>query len=194
MPLWRIYHESSVFTDAQKASLARTITKLYTDAGLPPFYVNVIFIPVSASCIYTSGEPTTRFVRFLIEQIARTFRSEAEKKYWLDVIDGALVPHLRDRGDLTWEYHIVETERQLWRINSIVPPSQGTMAEKRWRRENRASAYAEEENVRSKMWEGKGFWDILSTFLDFPDCFPGDIFCFVMSFAATLESYIKRYV
>ena len=151
MPLWRIYHESSVFTDAQKASLAKTITKLYYDIGLPAFYTNVIFIPVSASSIYVGGVPATKFVRFVIEQIARSFKDNEVKKKWQDIIDAALAPHLKDRGDLTWEYHIVETERQLWRVNSIVPPGIGTLAEKRWRRENRASVYAEEENVISKL-------------------------------------------
>ncbi|KAG0647497.1 hypothetical protein D0Z07_6740 [Hyphodiscus hymeniophilus] len=151
MPLWRIYHEETVFTDAQKSSLAKTITKLYNDIGLPPFYTNVIFIPVSASSIYTGGEPATKFVRFVIEQIARTFKNDAVKKTWLDRIDVALAPHVKDRGDLTWEYHMVETERPLWRVDGIVPPEIGTLAEKRWRRENRASPYGAEENVRSKL-------------------------------------------
>lgn len=69
----------------------------------------------------------------------------------MNKIDEALAPHLKDRGDLTWEYHIVETERMLWKVNSIVPPEPGTLAEKRWKRENRASEYREEENVRSKL-------------------------------------------
>jgi hypothetical protein len=151
MPLWRIYHESAVFTDSQKASLAAAITKLYTDIGLPAFYTNVIYIPVSASSIYVGGAPAKKFVRFTIEQIARSFKNDEVKRVWLNKIDEALAPHLKDRGDLTWEYHIVETERQLWKVNSIVPPGVGTLAEKRWKKENKATPYAEAENVRSKM-------------------------------------------
>lgn len=154
MPLWRIYHAESVFTDAQKASLAASITKLYSpssDAGLPRFYTNVVFIPLSAKSIFVGGEPAPKFVRFTIEQIARTFKTNDQKVAWLKRIDTALKPHLGDRGDLTWEYHIAETGRELWEVNGIVPPWQGTEAEKRWRRENQASLYAEEDNVRSKL-------------------------------------------
>lgn len=144
MPLWRIYHSTTVFTDSQKASLAATITKLYTDVGLPAFYTNVVFIPLAASSIYVGGAPATKFVRFTIEQIARSFKNDEVKRIWMNKIDEALAPHLKDRGDLTWEYHIVETERMLWKVNSIVPPEPGTLAEKRWKRENRASEYREE--------------------------------------------------
>jgi hypothetical protein len=73
------------------------------------------------------------------------------KHIWMDKIDKALAPHLKDRGDISWEYHIVETERMLWKIDSIVPPGNGTLAEKRWAREGRATEYAAEENVRSKL-------------------------------------------
>jgi phenylpyruvate tautomerase PptA (4-oxalocrotonate tautomerase family) len=151
MPLWRIYHESSVFTDAQKVALAKSITKLYNDIGLPAFYTNVIFVPVPAASIYVGGVPATKFVRFTIEQIARSFKNDEVKAIWLNKIDAALAPHLKERGDLTWEYHIVETERQLWKVNGIVPPGIGTLAEKRWKRDNRASEYAEDENVKSKL-------------------------------------------
>jgi hypothetical protein len=151
MPLWRIYHEASVFTDDQKSSLAKAITKLYTDIRMPPFYVNVIFVPLSASSVYVGGIPTKKFVRFTIEQFARRFQNDEVKHIWMDKIDKALAPHLKDRGDISWEYHIVETERMLWKIDSIVPPGNGTLAEKRWAREGRATEYAAEENVRSKL-------------------------------------------
>ena len=151
MPLWRIYHDASVFTADQKSSLAKSITKLYTDIKMPPFYVNVIFVPLPASSVYLGGAPTKKFVRFTIEQIARSFKNDEVKHIWMDKIDKALAPHLKDRGDLSWEYHIVETERMLWKIDSIVPPGNGTLAEKRWAKEGRASEYAAEENVRSKL-------------------------------------------
>jgi hypothetical protein len=148
MPLWRIYHEASVFTDAQKSALASAITKLYTDIKMPAFYVNVVFIPLPASSIYVGGSPTKKFVRFTIEQIARSFKNDEVKHIWMKKIDEALKPHVKDRGDLSWEYHIVETERMLWKIDGIVPPGTGTLAESRWVRENRGSDYSQEENVR----------------------------------------------
>lgn len=154
MPLWRIYHEESVFTDAQKSSLANTITKLYTDIHMPAFYVNVLFIPLPASSVYVGGkpqpQPNKKFVRFTIEQIARSFKNDEVKLIWMEKIDKALAPHLKERGDLTWEYHIVETERMLWKIDSIIPPGNDTLAEERWNREGKASEWAVEENVRSK--------------------------------------------
>jgi len=148
MPLWRIYHEESVFTDAQKSSLANAITKLYTDIKMPPFYVNVLFIPLPASSVYVGGRPNKKFVRFTIEQIARSFKNDEVKLIWMEKIDKALAPHLKERGDLSWEYHIVETERMLWKIDSIIPPGNGTVAEERWARGGRASEWTTDENVR----------------------------------------------
>jgi stalled ribosome rescue protein Dom34 len=64
-----------------------------------------------------------------------------------------------------WEYSVIETRRDLWKINGIVPPEQGTevristnrcergiradqdgQAEKEWVRLNRAVEYEKEES------------------------------------------------
>ena len=74
MPLWRIFYNPSTFSVDQRQSLAKAVTKLYTDppVGLPAFYVNVLFIPLQENEYFIGGEPRSNFVRIVIEQIART--------------------------------------------------------------------------------------------------------------------------
>jgi hypothetical protein len=35
-----------------------------------------------------------------------------------------------------WEYHVEETNRDLWKVQGLVPPLQGTEAELEWVKEN----------------------------------------------------------
>lgn len=49
-----------------------------------------------------------------------------------------LAPHIAAREDLDWEYHVVETPRDLWKIQGIVPPPSRSAEEKLWARENKA--------------------------------------------------------
>jgi phenylpyruvate tautomerase PptA (4-oxalocrotonate tautomerase family) len=91
MPLWIIYHPPNTFTTPDsKQSLAAAITAIYSgtkSAGLPPFYVNVLFQPIEASSYYIGGvarpSPHTEannpgpdsskpFIRVTIQNIART--------------------------------------------------------------------------------------------------------------------------
>jgi hypothetical protein len=58
-----------------------------------------------------------------------------------------LKPHLDARPELEHEIHISETPRGLWRVQNLVPPPQDSEAEKRWRREDKASAWE---------WVGEG--------------------------------------
>lgn len=72
MPLWRIFSHPETFSAGQKAALARDITALYHEAaGLPKFYVGVVFIPLEAENIWVGGERRENFVRIVVEQIAR---------------------------------------------------------------------------------------------------------------------------
>lgn len=74
MPLWRIFYNPSALQVDQRQSLAKAVTKLYTEppVGLPAFYVNVLFIPLQENEYFIGGEPRINFVRIVIEQIART--------------------------------------------------------------------------------------------------------------------------
>lgn len=70
MPLWRIFSNPATFTPAQKAALVSTVSSLYTDGGLPAFYVVVLFINVEPDSFFVSGKPQDKFVRIAIEHIA----------------------------------------------------------------------------------------------------------------------------
>ena len=82
MPIWHIYHPKGTFDDFEpKNALVRDITKLYTDVGLPPFYVNIFFHPLDGENIWIGGVPQTPataggpslrkpFIRLVSEHIA----------------------------------------------------------------------------------------------------------------------------
>lgn len=140
MPLWRIFSNPSTFSPATKSLLSKAITALYTDpagAALPAFYVNVLFIPLADSDFYIGGESRSNFVRIVVEQIALRMPNDINfKRHWLDSINDALKPFIADQC-LDWELHIVETERDLWRVQGIDPPLPGTEAHKIWATGNR---------------------------------------------------------
>jgi hypothetical protein len=93
MPLWRIYSHSSTFSTAQREGLAKSITSLYVNVGLPAFYVNVLFIDTNDNSAFVSGKATNNFVRITVEQIARampdpgTPEGAAFRKRWMDIIN-----------------------------------------------------------------------------------------------------------
>ena len=150
MPLWRVFCNPSTFTSTTKSEISKAITALYTDpaaSALPAFYVNVLFIPLADSDFYIGGEPRSNFVRIVIEQIARRMPPNVEyKRKWLNGINHALKPFIADQG-LDWELHIVETERDLWRVQGIDPPLPGTEAEKTWVKANKPIPFDESLNV-----------------------------------------------
>ncbi|KAF2098750.1 hypothetical protein NA57DRAFT_75988 [Rhizodiscina lignyota] len=144
MPLWRIYSNSKIFTDEQKAGISEAITKLYS--FLPAFYVNVIFIPLGDKDVFIGGKPTTNFVRITVEQIARTMapsdteEGKTRRRGWLMMINETLKPYIIDRG-LDWELHIGETPRDLWTVSGIAPPPTDSEAELKWKAENKATVW-----------------------------------------------------
>lgn len=144
MPLWEIYHNPGAFTVAQKASLAASITKIYTDFGLPKFYVGVVFLALPTESFFISGEPASNFVRISIEHIARTLPTPEIRTNWVEGTNAALKPHIQDRG-FGFEWHIKETPFDLWSIEGIRPPPGGSEAEARWVRENRATPHGIKE-------------------------------------------------
>ena len=94
MPLWRIFCNPTAFSNEQKQGLADAITKLYVDgAHLPPFYVNVLFIPLEQDNYYIGGVPKANFVRIAIEQIARSMpdpKTEQGKRFAERYMDGRM--------------------------------------------------------------------------------------------------------
>lgn len=162
MPIWNIHHPEGTFTSlADKQALARAITQIYTSAPalLPPFYVNVNYIPIAPTSMFVGGElrpydrthipnddetnsndqapgSTKPFIRFVVDHIAiRLADKDSEYQRVCDKIDRAVTEHMTSKG-YDWEYHVSETERRLWRINGISPPAWKSDGEKVWREKN----------------------------------------------------------
>jgi len=159
--------EGTFVSPTHKKGLADSITSIYTSGGLPAFYVVVLFIPLSPSNIYVGGQtrpapppldPTTQkhtglpvpslfpdaeapastapFIRIFASNIARKIPSSEYKAKFTDHVDKALEKWIRDYG-YDWEYHIDETDRELWKMQGFAPPHTNTEAEGLWRKENR---------------------------------------------------------
>ncbi|CAI6338243.1 unnamed protein product [Periconia digitata] len=157
MPLWAIYHSPSTFTtSAEKSALVAAITDIYTNpAGpaLPKFYVVVQFFALESSNFYVGGiprpspqnpssnepggDPSIPFVRITIQNIARKIGNDTVRDRFLTRVDDALKPHIEDKG-YDWEYSVLETSRDLWKVQGLVPPMPGTEEEGIWRKENKA--------------------------------------------------------
>jgi len=137
MPLWTIYHPVGAFSDTDKAELSEKITDIY-GAIMPRFYVGIVFQPIDAANFYVAGKPADRFVRIVMEHIARSFPSLEISRRFIDRVNKLLQPYVADRG-FDWEFHIDETPFDYWSINGHYPPRADTEDEKRWREENRPS-------------------------------------------------------
>jgi phenylpyruvate tautomerase PptA (4-oxalocrotonate tautomerase family) len=167
MPLWRIFSNPDTFSPTQRAAFAKDITDYYIDKGLPPFYVNVFFIPLEPDNFFIGGTPRKNFVRITIEHIARHYPdgdTEAGMKFRegrMDLINEVgcnlstlvtnimdwwngmqvLKPHIADRGDLEWEHNIAETPRDLWRVHGLVAPPADSEGDKMWKEAGKAVPY-----------------------------------------------------
>ena len=134
MPLNRIYTPAGLLSQADKQSLARSFTQIYTDAGLPAFYVNVFFNEVPKESFFIGGESAAasssqnaqapRFIRIVFEHLARSLPDQAAADRFLDRVQSILSSTLEGR-DLSWEYHIIESDRNMWRIEGLIPPLPG---------------------------------------------------------------------
>ncbi|KAF1814655.1 hypothetical protein P152DRAFT_456920 [Eremomyces bilateralis CBS 781.70] len=157
MPFWRIYHPEGTFaTEDHKRGLSQDITSIYSSRGLPAFYVVIVFIPIHAGNFWVGGQlrdtppksdsssiadgsPTSSnkpFIRIFASNIARRLPNPVYRDRFLKAVDEKLKPHIADWG-YDWEYHLDETERELWKINGMVPPPTGSEDEKRWFSENK---------------------------------------------------------
>jgi hypothetical protein len=124
MPVWKIYHGPDTFTDkAERHKLANEITDFYISRGLPAYYVNVQYWPLSPDKYYTGGNPIAKTVFVEILHVARNW-DRKDKQYPTlikDAVDNILRSYTIDLG-LHLEFAILESAAQLWRINGIDPP------------------------------------------------------------------------
>ena len=146
MPLWNIYHTSPIFTsEATRTDFASTITKLYTDGGLPGFYVVVQFIPLPPTNVFVAAtaRDTKPFVRLVVQHMA-VHRHEGPGDFagrFSDKINEALRPFIREKG-YDWEITVSDTPRDFWRFNGIAPPPWRSEAEKIWAKEGVPTKWA----------------------------------------------------
>ena len=141
MPLWTIHHTPDFFTAEDKRELASRITDHYEKAGLPRFYVVVIFNETRSGEMYVGGEQTDVALRVVIDHIARRAADKEHRNRIAHWVKAILSPYLDGRDNLHWEFHVDETSEDLWMINGLIPPPMGSDAEKRWVVENAVSAY-----------------------------------------------------
>lgn len=144
MPLWLIYHPPGTFEDdATKQAFSRDITKMYTNNGLPAFYVVVNFIKLDGNDTYIGGRPNTSnpFIRISIDHIAiHAPNTDEAYRGVTDRVSHVLKPHIADKG-YDWEFHVDETERRLWRIQGLDPPPFKSEQERMWATANKVIAF-----------------------------------------------------
>ncbi|OJJ66016.1 hypothetical protein ASPBRDRAFT_138832 [Aspergillus brasiliensis CBS 101740] len=148
MPDWRIYHPPEAFTDpGHREGLAEAITSIYTRAGLPAFYVVVLFIEMPAGTMYRAGISCSAngvkpFVRLTFSHIARHFPpgESPMRTRFMNTLHETLKPHIADKG-YNWEVNGEELEREFVHVNGFRIPPTGSEDEKRWFRDNEPSPW-----------------------------------------------------
>ena len=146
MPLWKIYHPAGAYTAEDKKGLSERITSLYAQVPLPTFYVVTIFEEMPEGSCFVGGEQHDRFVRFKVDQIARTLPGPIIREWWVRKLDKIVAPYVKDRG-FDWEISVDETPFDLWSLQGEMPPPFESVAEKRWVSENKASSYTVAEKL-----------------------------------------------
>lgn len=140
MPLIRLFISPHVLSASEKKELAQSLTWIYINSKLPAFYVNVIFVEVEENSFYIGGEARANFVRIAIEHIALNFPDSGRELAYMKALDDIIVPLFTAKG-LDWEYHISQTPRELWKVQSLVPPPHMSEPHQRWFAENRATRW-----------------------------------------------------
>ena len=110
------------------------------------FYVVFVFEEMAEGSCFVGGEPHNRFIRFKVDQIARTLPGPVIREWWIRTLDRVIAPFVKDRG-YDWEISIDETPCDLWSLQGEPAPPFESAAEKRWVKENKASPYSIEEKL-----------------------------------------------
>ncbi|GBG37413.1 tautomerase family protein [Mycobacterium montefiorense] len=136
MPLWHIYTPVGAYSAEDKKAMSAALMSVYVDAGLPKFYVNVLFHEVAEENFYIGAEPRNNFVRLVAEHIARHLPTTEHRRHAMALFEAQIAPFVRDRG-YDWEMHVDETLFDFWQVQGLVPPLAESEGEKQWVRENR---------------------------------------------------------
>ncbi|UJR13203.1 hypothetical protein I4U23_000225 [Adineta vaga] len=140
MPLHRIFHPPSAFSSSDKATISERITTLYTDHGLPAFYVVILFTPVESDSFFVGGKSTDKFIRIVVQHLARQIPNDEEKQKFSEKYENAIAPFIKDKG-YDWEVHVEEVPPEMWRENGLIPPIKYPEIEKEWVRLNKPIPY-----------------------------------------------------
>ena len=154
MPLWKVYHPVGAFTAEDKKARAKRVTEVYASIPIPKFYVVFIFEEVAKDSCFVGGEPHNKFVRFKIDQIARTLPGPVIREWWTRTLDEVIAPFVKDR-----EISIDETPVDLWSLQGELAPPFESVAEKRWVKENKASPYTLAEKLPVNLLLAPGIAD-----------------------------------
>lgn len=146
MPLWKVYTPPNAYTPAERKEMAEKITSVYTQIPIPAFYVLVLFEEIPEHSYFVGGKPHGKFVRFKVDQIARTLPGPVIREWWVRTLDKVLAGYLGARG-FDWEISFDETPFDLWSLQGELPPPFESIAEKRWVKENKASPYTLDEKL-----------------------------------------------
>ncbi len=146
MPLWKVYHPSGAFSAEDKQELSERITSIYAGVPIPKFYVVIIYEEIEQGNCFVGGKLHNDFVRFKVDQIARTIPGPTLREWWIRTLDEVVAPFVKERG-YDWEISIDETPFDLWSLQGELPPPFESVAEKRWVAENKASPYTLQEKL-----------------------------------------------
>jgi phenylpyruvate tautomerase PptA (4-oxalocrotonate tautomerase family) len=146
MPLWKVYHPAGAFTATDKKDLSERIASVYAGVPIPKFYVVILFEEIAKDSYFVGGELHNKFIRFKIDQIARTIPGPIIREWWIRTLDQVIAPFVKDKG-FDWEISIDETPFDLWSLQGELAPPFESIAEKRWVKENRASPYTLAEKL-----------------------------------------------
>jgi phenylpyruvate tautomerase PptA (4-oxalocrotonate tautomerase family) len=146
MPLWKVYTPAGAYTAEDKKNMAERVTGVYASVPIPKFYVVLIFEEMPKDTCFVGGVANNKFVRFKIDQIARTIPGPIMREWWIRTVDSVLSPWVKDRG-FDWEISIDETPFDLWSLQGELPPPFESIGEKRWVKENKASPYTLAEKL-----------------------------------------------
>ncbi|KAL2062508.1 hypothetical protein VTL71DRAFT_6774 [Oculimacula yallundae] len=149
MPILKFYTNPGQLTAREKQELATTMTGLYARI-MPAFFVNIMFHETSAKMkklhiangkpqqlppesFFVGGKPTNgTFVRFTAEHIAVNWNDDLKRaNQYLEFVGNLFTEKFEPRG-WTWEFSVTESRKELWRIQSLIPPEVGSEAMKTW--------------------------------------------------------------
>jgi phenylpyruvate tautomerase PptA (4-oxalocrotonate tautomerase family) len=140
MPLWHIYTPVGAYSAEDKKAMSAALMRIYVEAGLPKFYVNVLFHEVDEGNFFIGGEARNNFVRLVAEHIARQLPTTELRRKAMAFLEAQIAPFVKDRG-YDWEIHIDETPFDFWQVQGLIPPQAESAAEKLWAAGNRPVPY-----------------------------------------------------